>query len=358
MKEKLKMTDIMTSVVEKIKEEIFINPTYSVDEISWYVQDCINFPKKKREDFLLSKSVLDVLGKIKFEWSAKETAIRFSCYFLQNMDLFESLYEELADDSSRMILEWLIKGYLAHMVCGDVYKKIFNLPKQVDSIKKEQLIPNYQHLYYIDKYCIYALEQEIYDTWIREQYLLRGICEPNKGDVVFSIGAFYGETSIWFSKYVGKEGTVYAFEALGENARVAECNCRRNSINNIIVENICFWKETTLLNFNIDYGSSRITDNDTGVKVNTTTIDEYCTNNKINKLDFLKMDIEGAEYEVLCGAKQTIKKYKPKLAICVYHKPEDIILIPQLIKELVPEYKIYLSHRREDFIETVLFATV
>ncbi len=358
MKKKLKMTDILAAVTEKIKEDIFIHPTYSVDEIGWYIQDCINYPKEKEEDFLLSESVLDVLGKMKFEWSAKETAIKFSTYFLQNMDLFERLYENLSNDSSRETLEWLIKGYLAYMICGDVYKKIFDLPKEVVFIKKEQLVPNYQHIYCIDQYCIYTFEQEIYDTWVREQYLLRGICEPNKGDVVFSIGAFYGETSIWFSKCVGEEGVVYAFEALGENARVAECNCRRNSINNIVVENICFWKESTLLDFHIDYGSSRIINDDTGVRVNTTTIDEYCINNQVNRLDFLKMDIEGAEYEVLCGAKETIKKYKPKLAICVYHKPEDIILIPELIKELVPEYKIYLSHKREDFIETVLFATV
>lgn len=358
MKKKFKMADIMTEAVEKIKEEIFIHPTYSVDEIGWYIQDCINYPKEKEEDFLLSEPVLAVLGSIKFEWSAKETAVKFSTYFLQHMDLFERLYENLSDDSSRAALEWLIKGYLAHMICGDVYKKIFDLPKEVVSIKKEQIILNYQHLYFVDKYCIYTFEQEVYDTWIREQYLLRGICEPKRGDVVFSIGAFYGETSIWFSKCVGEEGRVYAFEALAENAMVAKCNCRRNSINNIMVENICFWKETALLNFNIDYGSSKVTNDDTGVRVNTTTIDAYCINHKITKLDFLKMDIEGAEYEVLCGAKEIIKKYKPKLAICVYHKPEDIILIPKLIKELVPEYKIYLSHKREDFIETVLFATV
>lgn len=157
---------------------------------------------------------------------------------------------------------------------------------------------------------------------------------------------------------MGEEGIVYAFGALEENVRVAECNCRRNSINNIVIENICFWKETTLLNFNIDYGSSKIINDDTGVKLNAITIDEYCINNAINRLDYLKMDIEGAEYEVLYGAKETIRKYKPKLAICVYHKPEDILLIPQLIKELVPEYKIYLSHKRDDFIETVLFASV
>ena len=174
--------------------------------------------------------------------------------------------------------------------------------------------------------------------------------------MIFSIGAFYGETSIWFSKCVGEEGRVYAFEALEENVRVAGCNCRRNSINNIIVENICFWKETALLNFNIDYGSSKITNDNTGVRVNTTTVDEYCVNNKIDKLDFLKMDIEGAEYEVLCGAKETIKKYKPKLAICVYHKPEDIIELPALILGMRPDYKIAFRHYSLRGTETVMYA--
>ena len=68
------------------------------------------------------------------------------------------------------------------------------------------------------------------------------------------------------------------------------------------------------------------------------------------------MDIEGAELEALKGAKETIKRNHPKLAICVYHKPEDIVDIPKFILELDPEYKLYLRHYSDNAGETVLYA--
>lgn len=73
-------------------------------------------------------------------------------------------------------------------------------------------------------------------------------------------------------------------------------------------------------------------------------------------MTFIKMDIEGAELEALHGCRDTIIKYRPKLAICVYHKPEDIIEIPSYIHEIVPEYKLYLRHHSKDLSETVLYA--
>lgn len=71
---------------------------------------------------------------------------------------------------------------------------------------------------------------------------------------------------------------------------------------------------------------------------------------------FIKMDIEGAELEALKGAGLTIQRCKPKLAICVYHKPEDIWEIPNLILDYYPDYKLYLRHYSLHFGETVLYA--
>jgi hypothetical protein len=72
---------------------------------------------------------------------------------------------------------------------------------------------------------------------------------------------------------------------------------------------------------------------------------------------FIKMDIEGSELEALKGAKNTIKNQKPRLAISVYHKPEDIFEIPLYLKELVPAYKFYLRHDcLVNLTETVLYA--
>ena len=73
---------------------------------------------------------------------------------------------------------------------------------------------------------------------------------------------------------------------------------------------------------------------------------------------FIKMDIEGAELKALMGAKETIVQNKPKLAISIYHKPEDILQIPMYLKALVPEYKFYLRQYTMSYLECVLYATV
>lgn len=70
----------------------------------------------------------------------------------------------------------------------------------------------------------------------------------------------------------------------------------------------------------------------------------------------IKMDVEGSELESLKGAKRTIQRDKPKLAICIYHKPEDMTEIPMFIKELVPEYRLYVRHHSNSDLETVLYA--
>ena len=73
------------------------------------------------------------------------------------------------------------------------------------------------------------------------------------------------------------------------------------------------------------------------------------------KVSFIKMDIEGAELPALNGAEKIIQRHKPKLAVCVYHKREDLITIPQYIKSIVPEYKFYLRVHFPYASELVLY---
>lgn len=74
------------------------------------------------------------------------------------------------------------------------------------------------------------------------------------------------------------------------------------------------------------------------------------------KVTYIKLDIEGAELEALKGAQEIIKRDKPKLAICIYHKKEDMVEIPYFIKQLVPEYRLFIRHYSNNECETVLYA--
>lgn len=110
------------------------------------------------------------------------------------------------------------------------------------------------------------------------------------------------------------------------------------------------WDKADCLAFCEDDVSSKI-DRDGKELVEVDSID----NTIKEPVSFIKMDIEGSEYRALCGAKETIRKYKPRLAISIYHRMEDILVLPELIMGL-GEYDFYLRHYTLTDGDTVLFA--
>jgi hypothetical protein len=90
----------------------------------------------------------------------------------------------------------------------------------------------------------------------------------------------------------------------------------------------------------------------------TTTIDSIVAANNVPRIDFIKMDIEGSELGALNGAEAAIRRWRPKLAISLYHRPEDFFSIPLWIDGLALGYKLYLDHYTIHSEETVLYATV
>ena len=84
---------------------------------------------------------------------------------------------------------------------------------------------------------------------------------------------------------------------------------------------------------------------------NINTIDNLLSDG----IDFIKLDIEGAELDAIKGAKNTIKYYTPILAICIYHKANDWYRIPQKVLEINKNYKIYIRHYMEGIFETVMY---
>ena len=89
-----------------------------------------------------------------------------------------------------------------------------------------------------------------------------------------------------------------------------------------------------------------------------TTIDLAVEQLHLDRVDFIKMDIEGGEVEALHGAEATLKKFGPTLAICVYHRPHDLPDIAAIMRQARPDYSLYLSHKSPNWNETVLFARV
>lgn len=74
------------------------------------------------------------------------------------------------------------------------------------------------------------------------------------------------------------------------------------------------------------------------------------------EVTYIKMDIEGAEAAALYGAKDTIARMHPRLAVSIYHKPEDIYELPEIILGYYPHYRLYLRHYSFSYYDTVLYA--
>jgi len=88
----------------------------------------------------------------------------------------------------------------------------------------------------------------------------------------------------------------------------------------------------------------------------TLSIDDFVVERKLDKVDFIKLDIEGSEGDAIHGAAETIRKFKPRLAISLYHKNDDFLAIPKSIKTLRPDYRFFLGHYTVTGWETVLYA--
>lgn len=89
--------------------------------------------------------------------------------------------------------------------------------------------------------------------------------------------------------------------------------------------------------------------------VKMVSIDSFLADRE-DRVSFIKADIESYEYNMLRGARETINKYKPRMAVCIYHNPTDVYSIPLLLKELNPEYKLALRHHSYNMDDTVLYA--
>ncbi len=201
------------------------------------------------------------------------------------------------------------------------------------------------------------LIEEICETGHKQYFPEREILVPEDGEVFIDAGGYNGATSCEFAKYNSKYAQIYMMEPDEIMFAVAQEYIKLNKLQNVLCINKAAYSHTTELSFNSDFGSgsSRIDDTEGRTRIKTISIDEMLEGKECT---FIKMDIEGAEMEALKGAKKSITKYHPKLAISIYHKEDDLWKIPYVIKQTWPEYKLYMRHYTYITTETVLYATV
>ena len=190
---------------------------------------------------------------------------------------------------------------------------------------------------------------------IREDLQYFDVFRPVDDEVVVDAGAYNGATALQFLEWGhGKVKKVYSFEFDPENAKMCEEKLSPYSDKVILVKKGTWDKdETVFVKAGGGGGSSVEAHGDVAVQL--TAIDNVVGDEKVT---FIKMDIEGAELKSLMGARRTIVRDHPRLAICAYHKQEDLYQLPGYLLSLVPEYRFYLRHYGSNEWETVLYAEV
>lgn len=226
----------------------------------------------------------------------------------ENIERYRALYSRLKDEESKITLENISN---------------FRLSRDINYLKE-------------------------FKFRINEQYF-EPFLKLSETPVFVDGGGFDGETSILFSKLYPSFKYIWYFEPNAEsleNSRV-----KLMELGKIKLFNKGLWNKSENLYFDNTLGSASRLSEKGKLIVETIALDEIIN----GKVDFIKLDIEGAEYNALTGAERLIKQFKPAIAVCVYHNQMDFIRIPELLLDYIPEYNIYLRHYSRGVFETIMY---
>ncbi len=176
-------------------------------------------------------------------------------------------------------------------------------------------------------------------------------------------GVYDGKDTLAFLRKTGEKTHIFGFEPLPQ--ALAQSPHQQALAVESSVEILPFglWSSATRLSFSNRGSASRVVDqphhgesDGALLYIETISIDQFARERGIDKVDLIKLDVEGAELEALRGAVETIKDHRPQLAVCLYHKKEDFYEIPLFLHQLLDDYRFHLGHYTAGALETVWYA--
>jgi len=178
---------------------------------------------------------------------------------------------------------------------------------------------------------LFPLRVVVWEQHIRKVYE-RGPVAIRSGDVVFDVGSHLGA----FTRFALQHGAglIVAFEPEPTNIACYQRTFQREIADGrIILVEAALWEAPGTLDFTTGQhsgaGSVHPVEGNSARLVPATTIDETVARLQLDRLDFIKMDIEGSERHALRGGRQSIARFSPRMAICIYHRPDDRVAVPQ-----------------------------
>ena len=255
------------------------------------------------------------------------------------------------------LMALVISGRSPVCPMGEALKADANLNQQVDLKDK---ILNASHLVDQDRKGFHLWETPSGRFWVpdgsdyvlpfnlaEQQRKIYGVGEngPHGGDIVLDCGSNVGVT-------IREELTAGAAKVIGIEPAPENLECLRRNFpaemasGRVVIVPKGVWDKEDALTLKVDPKNSAA---DTFVlqregtvdveKVPLTTIDHLVTELNLPRVDYIKMDIEGAEPKALEGAQETLKKWRPRISIAAYHAPDHPKIIPEIIRKARPDYR-------------------
>ncbi len=272
----------------------FVRPLIALNKLKFHSLTCLDY-------FSFMKYSGLVLKNIEFLNEGKDD-------IENHFDRYSSLYDCLADELSKTVLNNLLN---------------FRYSSDLDYMREFKHSP----------------EQQYFEDFL----------ELKTGEVFVDAGGFDGQTAVEFIKRCPDYKAIHLFEPDPDNIEIARKNL--SNYRNIFFYSIGLADCKKTLRFNSGEGSSSKVSEAGDIEVRVDAMDNLID----EPISIIKMDIEGAEGMALGGCREHILKDHPKLAICCYHKYDDIWKIPQQILDVRDDYLVYLRHYSEGFHETVMY---
>ncbi len=195
-------------------------------------------------------------------------------------------------------------------------------------------------LYNIISYKLTGKIDYLFNCEHQREEIFTSLLTPGKYNAIADLGAFTGDTIRELLEYSPSLRYSIAMEPDRKNFRKLQRYADGETRCRIAALNLAAWSEPRSLSFE---GTGNKNSN-VSAGQNTHTVDAESLDNILSgrAVDYIKYDVEGSEMEALLGSSETIKRHCPELCVSLYHRSEDIFLLPMLINHLNPSYKFYI----------------
>lgn len=302
------------------------------------------------------------------EFNPGSGAFYFDWFFNNHHDLYAA-YTQLTGEASKRLFLHLIAFRLAGHFCVRLPLAWADKPRELaefqalakftpSRLPAKGIFGQLKHFDFVhrgERYLVDCVDLEYYLHRGQYFYERDGVqIRPSPGDYVIDGGGCTGDTAAVFSNAVGPAGSVFSFDPVANHLAILEHNAGQFPHRNVKVmpfgvsDKVVLGEPIVLESYAPGFSSANHA-------VPLRSVDYLVDTREIEKVDFIKLDVEGAEVEALRGARQSILRFKPKLAISLYHKPNDLFEIVLFIKEKFPFYACYIDHYSIHAEETVLY---